>query len=212
MNQKNENTESKTKQIPLTQGYFAIVDEEDFERLNKYKWHARKYTDRIYAVRTHEVGRAQSMHRLIMCPPTGLVVDHINHDCLDNRKCNLRICSPAENSRNRRPNGKGSSKYKGVTWDKEKKKWKAQINYNGQHIFLGLYDYQEDAALAYDAEALVLFCEFACLNFDHYPPLLKWYEDSYLYEMQFYYELENGPEHLFKNYITSAKDKNKINA
>ena len=116
------------RRIPLTQGKYAIVDPDDFERLNKHKWCAVKSCNTFYAGRTIYVGKKNisiRMHRQILHPPENLFVDHINHNGLDNRKANLRPATRSQNSRNRiiirRKNS--TSKYKGVRWDKNKKKW-----------------------------------------------------------------------------------------
>lgn len=103
------------------------------------------------------------MHRLIMNTPEGMLVDHINHDCLDNRKSNLRICTHAENARNKRP-VIGTSKYKGVYWDKTNKKWEAHIRKGKDVKYLGQFKCEKKAALAYNEKAKELFGEFAYLN------------------------------------------------
>jgi hypothetical protein len=104
------------------------------------------------------------MHREIAGPGPGQVVDHINHDGLDNRRCNLRVCSHAENVRNQRGQYGRSSRYKGVSRDRRLGKWRAQIWHNGKHTYLGLHDSETAAAEAYNAKARELFGEFAYLN------------------------------------------------
>jgi hypothetical protein len=99
--------------IPLTQGKFAIVDAEDFDRLKQYQWHACKCKSTFYACRA-EGGRTIRMHRQIMCAPKGLLVDHIDHNGSNNRKSNLRLCTHAQNCYNQQVSSTGSSKYKGV--------------------------------------------------------------------------------------------------
>lgn len=149
--------------IPLTQGKVAIVDAKDYHWLSKYKWYATKSGQRFYAQR-HKNGRNISMHRMIMQAPKQMVVDHIDGNGLNNRRANLRLCSIPENLRNRRSPG-GTSKYKGVTFHKQRKKWRAVISSNRRHIHLGLFDDEIDAARAYDRKADELFGEFAYLNF-----------------------------------------------
>ena len=107
------------------------------------------------------------MHRLITNAPKGLMVDHINHNGLDNRRKNLRLCTVSQNNRNRRPitrPNKGS-KYKGVTFDKKRNLFKAEIQHNKKKYFLGRFKSQIKAAQAYDKKARELFGEFAYLNF-----------------------------------------------
>jgi len=152
------------KLIPLTQGKFAIVDPEDFDELCQYKWTAAKSPNTFYAVRSVQ-GRQIRMHRLITSAPKGLVVDHRNHNGLDNRKENLRLCTRPENARNQRPQTGRSSKYKGVCWHKNQKKWTARVYSNGVTYHLGSFNSEIQAAKAYDKKARELFGQFACLNF-----------------------------------------------
>ncbi len=152
------------KQIPLTQGKFAIVDDKDFEKLNSYRWCACFIRANWYVLR-HKKGECIRMHRQILNAPKKLVVDHINHNGLDNRKSNLRLCTIAENQRNRLPNKKGTSVYKGVHWYSRIKRWSTRMRYNGRVIFLGNYVDEILAAEAYDKKAKELHKEFAHLNF-----------------------------------------------
>jgi len=152
------------KLIPLSQGKFAIVDAEDYDRLNKYKWHAANNGQTSYAQR-HGPDGIVCMHRLIADAPPHLVVDHINHNGLDNRKKNLRLCTQAQNIYNSLPRLNCSSKYKGVYWEKAKKKFRARITHRGKNYHLGHFDSEIDAAKAYDKKAKELFGEFAFLNF-----------------------------------------------
>jgi hypothetical protein len=92
-------------------------------------------------------------------------VDHINGNGLDNRKSNLRICTHQQNCENSRKRKKSFSKYKGVYWSKNAKKWVAQITIDGKSKHLGYFELEEDAAAAYDKAAVKYFGEFACLNF-----------------------------------------------
>jgi hypothetical protein len=160
------------RRIPLTQGKFAIVDPEDFERLNKQKWFAAKCRNLFYAGRNVRIGKSRrrlyiKMHREIIDPPFPFVVDHINHNGLDNRKANLRPVTRAQNSLNRlyfKP-GSSSSKYKGVHWHKYEKRWQAQICFNGKRKTIGYFDDETEAAKAYDEAARKFHKEFANLNF-----------------------------------------------
>lgn len=148
------------KEIELTQGQVAIVDDDDFEDLSLYKWFAKKEGGIFYAARSYGAKRnTMKMHIYIMKPVDGFVIDHINGNGLDNRKSNLRICSHAENMRNRKLHKDNSSGYKGVS--KNKGKYVARI----MQIYLGRYNNAIDAARAYDAKARELFGNFAKLNF-----------------------------------------------
>jgi hypothetical protein len=153
------------KLIPVTQRKFAIVDTEDYGWLNKYKWFVFCQNPTCYAGRTGvNSNRHILMHREILNCPPDLVVDHINHNGLDNRKQNLRICTRSQNNRNRRPQGK-TSRYKGVCRDKRRDKFVARIYLNGKQIHLGYFDDEIAAAKAYDKAARELFGQFAYLNF-----------------------------------------------
>ncbi len=105
------------------------------------------------------------MHRAILNAPKGLLVDHIDGNGLNNRKSNLRLCTFAQNAHNSRPRRNSSSRYKGVCWHKVKKKWTVSIYKGGKRTYLGYYDDEIEAALAYDRKATELFGEFAYLNF-----------------------------------------------
>ena len=106
------------------------------------------------------------MHRLIMNSPTGFMVDHINHNGLDNRKKNLRIVTPQQNTWNARPfKDQGKSKYKGVSWEKKYKKWKANICIENKLKHIGYFDNEKEAAEAYDTAAKKHRGEYAFLNF-----------------------------------------------
>ena len=156
----------KMKHIELTQGKQAIVDDEDFEMLSKYKWHAQRNNRAWYALRHEWNGgnkKAFGMHRVVMNAPVGKQVDHINHNGLDNRKINLRLCTATQNKANRlKPLG-GKSKYKGVSLTRCG--WDAKIECKGKRYYLGSFKDEVDAAKAYDKAACELFGEFACLNF-----------------------------------------------
>jgi hypothetical protein len=158
------------RKIPLTQGKFAIVDPEDYERLSKYRWHLSKSATNSYAARLQRVRpggprRKIWMHREVIDIPEHMLCDHISGNGLDNRKANLRPATVSQNLCNRqKTRSKTCSKYKGLEWDKIQRKWKARIHYNGQKIYLGSFAREIDAAKAYDDKAAVLFGEFARLN------------------------------------------------
>ena len=156
------------KQIPLTQGKFALVDDADYEYLSQWKW---RYISG-YAVRWDDSrpGRERgliSMHREVMHAPDGMQVDHINGNGLDNRRENLRICTHAQNMQNTGKHASNTSGFKGVFLDKtcKSKTWRAQIRIPGHRISLGSFTDPESAARAYDAKARELHGEFANTNF-----------------------------------------------
>jgi hypothetical protein len=157
--------------IPLTKGKFAIVDPADFLWLNKFNWHVVEHHGYFYACRRVSVEevcpyRTVQMNREILNAPPGLLVDHKNHDTLDNRRSNLRLATYAENGFNRRKVNKSkSSKFKGVSFRKRRNRWRATICTNGRNIQLGEFNSELTAARAYDAAARKYFGEFACLNF-----------------------------------------------
>ncbi len=155
------------KQIPLTQGKFAIVDDEDFERLSKFKWFASKVgSGAFYAMRTIREGgckRILPMQNAVMSVQHGVIVDHIDRNRLNNRRDNLRICTQAQNSCNRSMMRNNTSGFKGVS--RHGKKWQSRIKLDGKSMFLGYFNTKEEAARAYDAAAVKFHGEFASLNF-----------------------------------------------
>ncbi len=158
----------KMKEIKLTQGMVALVDDEDFEYLNQWRWHAcrsgKTFCARRISTQTNYVRRSPILlHRVIMNTPKDMQCDHINHNGLDNRKCNLRNCTCQENLRNRRSTG--SVKYTGVSMRSTERKFWARICVDGISISLGWFVHAWAAAIAYDRAAKKYFGEFANLNF-----------------------------------------------
>lgn len=145
----------------------TIIDESDYDMVSQWKWHL---SDRGYAQRCQYISKINGklkhkrifLHRLILQPPENKCIDHINGDRLDNRRCNLRICDFKENARNSTKMKKSLSKYKGVTIDRDK--WSSRITVDYKVIYLGTFDTEISAALAYNHAALMYFGEFAKLN------------------------------------------------
>lgn len=158
------------EKIELTQGFFALVDEEDYEKLNKYKWHIRRCGNMIYAVTAIYIkggnGKKKTiqMHRMVM-GDSEKVVDHRNGNGMDNRKSNLRFCTQRQNQQNRYFK-KGNSKYKGVYWDKQLNKFRTRIRVDGKLIHLGCFTNEIEAAKKYDEAAHKHFGEYAKTNFE----------------------------------------------
>ncbi len=151
---------------------FALVDDQDYEEVNQFKWYGHEYAcDVIYAETNCYHGKKRmrmSMHRLILGLEFGdlRISDHENHNGLDNQRSNLRITTNQRNHFNRRSIRNTSSKFKGVSKYTRNEKWLAQIAKNGRKIFIGHFDNEVKAAKAYDEKALELFGEFANLNFE----------------------------------------------
>lgn len=163
--------DSSYRTISLTQGQFALVDTADFDWLMQWKWYAAK-TGSLYAQRaTYNPRRVVKMHRLIVGLEHGdpRQVDHINHQTLDNRRSNLRICAQFQNARNRPLSRGNSSGYMGVSWNIGVRKYIANIRVNGLLIHLGCFADPIEAAMVRDEASLKHFGEFASLNF----PLAK---------------------------------------
>ena len=150
------------RRIKLTQGKYAIVDEDMYKWLSQYRWHLTTQGNRHYACGIVG-GKKVYMHRLIMNAPKGMQVDHINHNTLDNRRFNLRICTCKQNIHNSLPRI-GTSNYKGAHYinDRNRKKnWMVFL----QHKYIGRYKTEIEAARAYDKAAKELYGEYAYLNF-----------------------------------------------
>jgi len=150
------------KLISLTQGEFVIVDEDDYELVSRFKWQLDKRKHQKYAkckvymgiINGKQIEARIYMHRLIMRPPKGLDIDHINHNGLDNRKNNLRICTRSQNLRNK-INGWGKySKFLGVSkivTGKRKKRWVADITIENKLKRIGYFYTEIEASKAFEA-------------------------------------------------------------
>ena len=148
----------------------ALVNDDDFTFLSQWDW--RKTEPRsgyVYAARSQKIARGQwrvvFMHREILKPSNGMMVDHINHDGLDNRRANLRVATPSQNSANARTLTISSSGFRGVSFHIHRGDYIAQIRKDGKGLFLGYFDSPAEAARAYDQAAQELHGEFAVLNF-----------------------------------------------
>ena len=146
------------KLIPLTQGKFATISDEDYPFLIQKNW----FLSEGYPCTM--IGRKPiRMHRFILW---ALMVDHINGDILDNQRENLRPCNKSQNGANsKKRKGELSSRFKGVYWAKEKNKWTAQVAKDSKSFMLGRFDSEIDAALCYDLWALEMHGKFARTNF-----------------------------------------------
>lgn len=156
------------KEIQLTKGYVALVDDEDFERVNAKKWHAwvgsRKH---IYASRSEKDSQGKyktlMMHSFIMVKTDGSTIDHKNHNGLDNQRDNLRLADMSQQNANKRMGQNLSSCFKGVR-RRGFGRWYSRIKYRGEAILLGKFETEIEAAQAYNIKAIELFGEFALLN------------------------------------------------
>jgi hypothetical protein len=146
----------------LDTGNYAIVDDQIYPIFKNLEWILEKSGNNCYAALA---GTNLKMHQLLMPISKGQVIDHKNSNGLDNRIANLRVCSPQENAFNRAKHRNGTSKFKGVYWDKDREKWRAEIMRDGVRHKLGRFTSEEAAAVAYDSAALMLFGEFARINF-----------------------------------------------
>jgi hypothetical protein len=155
------------KEIVLTNGKIALVDDEDFEELSEIKWYFRKEGYAVGNLPSPKKGvyPKQLMHRHIMSAKKGQQIDHINGNKLDNRKCNLRIADASLNQANSKLRSTNTTGYRGVQYKKDRKKcWYATIKHNYKVICLGYFETKKEAGLAYNEKAKELFGEFARLN------------------------------------------------
>ncbi len=159
------------KQVQLTRGFVALVDDQDYALVSRYLWYPSKppRNHSFYAITTIRLpnGKRKTvrMHRLILGAAAGIQVDHKNTNGLDNRRSNLRLASPSDNQHNRGKGKRNTSGFKGVRWHKQDKRWYAAICVNWKHKWLGFFDTPEKAAIAYDDAARKYHGGFARLNF-----------------------------------------------
>jgi hypothetical protein len=158
------------RKLPITKGHFTIVDDDDFERVCIFRW---CYYGDGYAARGYrENGKVRIVrlhHMIIGNPRPGFLVDHINGNRLDNRKSNLRFVTNQQNIFNSQKrqliiSGGNSSKYKGVTWMTDSNKWRNRITLGGREFHLGVFESEQEAALAYNQAAIKFYGEYSKLN------------------------------------------------
>ena len=155
-----------SKNIILTQNKMAIVDDDDYYKVSKHIWCAKKSGgDIFYAIRREPMtGKHIYMHKQIILADSSVFVDHINGNALDNRKSNLRICTHRQNLCNQKLSSANTSGYRGVSWNKLCGKWHAYIKVKQKRIHLGVYKDKAEAARVYNDAAREYFGEFARLN------------------------------------------------
>lgn len=148
----------------------AKVDDDDFCLINQFKWQSEPHGRTYRCFRHRKNSDDQSlpnkifMHRFIMSPKKGQIIDHIDGDGLNNQRLNLRFCTHSQNIMNGPSRLGSSSKYLGVSWHALNKKWKVQIQHKGKNNHIGTYESEEEAALAYNVCASFMFGAFARLN------------------------------------------------
>jgi len=163
------------RQIRMAQPRYAKVDPADYKRLKRYKWIARKGKNSFYTLRYAAGGKRKKgtliyLHQEVIKVPQGMVIDHINHDGMDNRMANLRAATYSQNLCHRKKrSGTNQSKYKGIYWREKNRKWQALITFEKKKIYLGYFRSEIDAARAYDHAAKIYHGEFASLNFPQSP-------------------------------------------
>lgn len=152
-----------TATITITHGLTVIIDESDLPLVSPYTWMLKSKAQWDRYACTKIKNKRITLHRFLMSPELSQHVDHINGDTLDNRRSNLRLCTNTDNARNARLRHDSTTGFKGVS--KAGGRWVAQIRRNGTTWHIGSYQTPEDAARSYDAQAKILFGEFAWLNF-----------------------------------------------
>ena len=158
------------KEIILTQGKVALVDDEDYERINQYKWIALKQKCGFYAIRKintdgKRVNFKMCREILMLSVEDKCIVDHRDRNTLRNLKENLRITDKSLNSHNCKIYKNNKSGYRGVSWHKDANKWQVHFKINGKSINCGIYTDATKAAMAYDLMATKYWGEDATLNF-----------------------------------------------
>jgi hypothetical protein len=161
------------KLLPLTKDKFALVDDDDYYWLSQWNWFAVEIKNTWYARRSKKKGVLRSnekyeiyLHRIVMrCSNIDFVIDHLDKNGLNNQKENLRICTKSENNKHTSSHKNSSSQYLGVSYDKNRNKWSANLMNNGKKILFKRYNTEIEAAKAYDITAKTQFGVYANLNF-----------------------------------------------
>jgi hypothetical protein len=150
-------------EMVASNGIKFLVDDSDYDLIKKYKWQTlkNKKTGAHY-IRTRIGQKTILLHRMLLSPPAGYVVDHINGVTTDNRRSNLRVATHSQNNMNSKVK---SRKYKGIKWKPDERKWQTRITFKGKEVSLGQYPCPIVAAIRYDIEAKKLFGEYARINF-----------------------------------------------
>lgn len=168
----------------MTHGYEALVDDEDYDYLNQFKWraHGRKHGCKYATAMMWDSNIKKSfhisMHRFLLKPLGSEKLDHINGNGLDNRRCNLRVLNNAQNCRSFKRksllrNNECSSKYRGVYWKKSEKKWCSQIVFNYKRFTVGYFKTEQEAAIAWNKKAIELGFYPEALNKIIHSPLVQ---------------------------------------
>ena len=155
----------KIKVVSKAHGtHYILIDNDDYDAINKYKWSITKPRNTYYAVREFNK-KSTLLHRFLLnVKKRNKHVDHINGNGLDNRKENLRICTCKENNRNSKLSKNNTSGYKGVSWAKNMNKWESYITADRKRYGLGYFKCKHDAAMAYNTAALKYHKDYASLN------------------------------------------------
>jgi hypothetical protein len=163
------------RKIYLDEGKWTILDPTDYYRFGGFKWCIGGNKGKFYTIRGQMISPKDSkivqLHRLIMDAPKGLLVDHRNGDSLDNRRANLRLATYSQNQYNKRKRKNTSSRFRGVYFNKEHRKWAAFISVAGKKTYLGYFDSEIEAARVYDEAAKKHHGEFVRLNFPEDAPV-----------------------------------------
>lgn len=158
-------------ELSIGKGKVTLVDDEDFYWLNQWRWQHIDIKGKSYVFRSRRnnhlgLSNRAYLHRIVMrVEDSNIIVDHKFGNTLDNRKANLRMCTKEQNNRNTTSHKGSSSKYLGVSWDINRKKWQAAYMFKGKKVLTKRFNTEIEAAKAYDIAALQYAEDFANLNF-----------------------------------------------